>query len=148
MSHSYLESPTLAAAYLNYFLPVNLSKIQVLLDEMPVVLADEPFSVLDLGSGPGTGALAVLDWWHGRGSVYGLSVVAVDRSMTALHQAESLWSKFCVTADLRDMSLQTRKADVARTGWTKEVEPRAPFNLIILANCLNELHADAIDPIA
>ncbi|MDH4252484.1 MAG: small ribosomal subunit Rsm22 family protein [Nitrospira sp.] len=148
LSHSYLESPTLAAAYLNYFLPVNLSKIQVLLDEMPVVLADEPFSVLDLGSGPGTGALAVLDWWHGRGSVYGLSVVAVDRSMTALHQAESLWSKFCVTADLRDMSLQTRKADVARTGWTKEVEPRAPFNLIILANCLNELHADAIDPIA
>jgi SAM-dependent methyltransferase len=148
LSHSYLESPALAAAYLNYFLPVNLSKIQVLLDEMPVVLADEPFSVLDLGSGPGTGALAVLDWWHGRGSVSGLSVVAVDRSMTALHQAESLWSKYCRTADLTGTSLQTCKADVGRTGWVKEVEPRAPFNLIILANCLNEIHADATDPIA
>jgi ribosomal protein RSM22 (predicted rRNA methylase) len=120
----------------------------VLLGEMPVVLVDEPFSVLDLGSGPGTGALAVLDWWNGRGSVSGLSVVAVDRSMMALQQAESLWSKYCRTADLTGTSLQTCKADVGRTGWVKEVEPRAPFDLIILANCLNEIHADATDPIA
>jgi ribosomal protein RSM22 (predicted rRNA methylase) len=145
---SYLESPAFAAAYLNYFLPVNLSKIQVLLDEMPVDQADETFSVLDLGSGPGTGALAVLDWWRQRGTDCALSVVAVDRSMTALHQAESLWSKYCGAADLTGTSLQTCKADVARTGWVKEVEPRAPFNLIILANCLNEIHADATDPIA
>ncbi len=142
-----MNRPPLLLAYLNYFLPVNLSKIQVLLDEMPVVLADEPFSVLDLGSGPGTGALAVLDWWHGRGSVSGLSVVAVDRSMTALHQAESLWSKYCRTADLTGTSLQTCKADVERTGWLKEVKSRAPFNLIILANCLNEIHTDTTDPI-
>lgn len=147
LSSSYLESPALAAAYLNYFLPVNLSKIQVLLDEMPVVLADDPFTVLDLCSGPATGALAVLDWWHGRGSVSGLSVVAVDRSMTALQQAESLWSKYCQTADLTGTSLQTCKADVERTGWLKEVKSRAPFNLIILANCLNEIHTDTTDPI-
>ncbi len=147
LSSSYLESPALAAAYLNYFLPVNLSKIQVLLDEMPVVLADDPFTVLDLCSGPATGALAVLDWWHGRGSVSGLSVVAVDRSMTSLQQAESLWSKYCQTADLTGTSLQTCKADVERTGWLKEVKSRAPFNLIILANCLNEIHTDTTDPI-
>ncbi|MGZ9133256.1 MAG: small ribosomal subunit Rsm22 family protein [Nitrospira sp.] len=148
LSSSYLESPALAAAYLNYFLPVNLSKIQVLLDEMPVVLADDPFTVLDLCSGPATGALAVLDWWHGRGSVSGLSVMAVDRSMTALHQAESLWRQYCRTADLTDTSLQTCKADVERTGSLKEVQSKAPFNLIILANCLNEIHADATNPIA
>lgn len=148
LSSSYLESPALAAAYLNYFLPVNLSKIQVLLDEMPVVLAGDPFTVLDLCSGPATGALAVLDWWHGRGSVSGLSVMAVDRSMTALHQAESLWRQYCRTADLTDTSLQTCKADVERTGSLKEVQSKAPFNLIILANCLNEIHADATDPIA
>lgn len=148
LSGSYLESPAFAAAYLNYFLPVNLSKIQVLLDEMPVQQAEETFSVLDLGSGPGTGALAVLDWWHGRGSVSGLSVVAVDHSMAALHQAEILWSKYCRTADLTGTSLQTCKADVERTGWVKEVEPRAPFNLILLANCLNEIYVDATDPIA
>ena len=147
LSGSYLESPTLAAAYLAYFLPVNLSKIQVLFDEMPVEQAHDTFSVLDLGCGPGTGALAVLDWWHGRGSVVALSVVAVDRSMTAIHQAESLWNKYCRTVDLTGTSLHTCKADVERTGWLKEVQPRAPFDLIILANCLNELHADATDPI-
>ena len=148
LSGSYLESPAFAAAYLNYFLPVNLSKIQVLLDEMPVQQADETFLVLDVGSGPGTGALAVLDWWRQRGADCALSVVAVDHSMTALHQAEILWSKFCGAANLTGTSLQTCKADVARTGWINEVEPGAPFNLIILANCLNEIHADATDPIA
>jgi ribosomal protein RSM22 (predicted rRNA methylase) len=147
LNSSYLESPALAAAYLNYFLPVNLSKIQALLDEMPVEQADETFTVLDLGSGPGTGALAVLDWWHGRGSPSALSVVAVDRSMTALHQAESLWSQYCRIADLTGTSLQTRKADVERIGWLKEVQPGAPFDLIILANCLNEIYADGTDPI-
>lgn len=147
LNGSYLESPAFAAAYLHYFLPVNLSKIQVLLDEMPVEQADETFSVLDLGSGPGTGALAVLDCWHRRGSVSALSVVAVDRSMTALQQAESLWSKYCRTADLTGMSLHTCKADVERTGWVQEVKPRAPFDLIILANCLNEIYVDRTDPI-
>jgi len=147
LSRSYLESPALAAAYLHYFLPVNLSKIQALLDEMRVEQADKTFTVLDLGSGPGTGALAVLDWWHRRGSVSALSVVAVDRSMTALQQAESLWSKYCRTADLKGTSLYTYKADIERTGWLQAVQPRAPFDLIILANCLNEIYADRTDPI-
>ena len=147
LSGSYLESPAFAAAYLHYFLPVNLSKTQVLLDEMPVVQADDTFSVLDLGCGPGTGALAVLDWWHGRGGVAALSVVAVDRSPTALHQAKGLWSEYCRTAALTGTSLHTCKADVERTGWVQEVQPRAPFDLIILANCLNEIYADETDPI-
>jgi len=32
---AYLDDPSLARAYLRYFFPVNLSKIQVLLDELP-----------------------------------------------------------------------------------------------------------------
>ncbi len=31
----YLDDPAHASAYLSYFLPVNLSKVQVLLDELP-----------------------------------------------------------------------------------------------------------------
>ena len=147
LSGSYLESPAFAAAYLNYFLPVNLSKIQVLLDEMPVYQADEPFSVLDVGSGPGTGALAVLDWWRQRRMNAALSVVAVDRSTTALHQMESLWSEYCRTAGLTRVSLQACEADVERSLWLQEVQPKALFDLIILANCLNETHSDAKDPI-
>lgn len=147
LSGSYLESPAFAAAYLNYFLPVNLSKIQVLLDEMPVGRIGETFSVLDVGSGPGTGALAVLDWWHQRYKDDTLSIVAVDRSPTALQQGEHLWSEYCQTADLTGTNLQPCQADVEQAGWVKKVEPRVPFDLIILANCLNEIHADATDPI-
>ena len=65
----YLDDPAHASAYLSYFLPVNLSKVQVLLDELPedsgMRASDHPTAVLDLGCGPGTGALALLDWlWH------------------------------------------------------------------------------------
>ncbi|MBH0200788.1 MAG: methyltransferase domain-containing protein [Nitrospira sp.] len=148
LSGSYLESPTLAAAYLTYFLPVNLSKIQVLLDEMPDEPAHDTFSVLDLGCGPGTGALAVLDWWSQRSTDSALSVVAVDRSPTALCQTEQLWMQYCRTAEMTGASLRTCEASLERDEWSKDVGPRAPFDLIILANCLNELHADATDPIA
>jgi ribosomal protein RSM22 (predicted rRNA methylase) len=147
LSGSYLDSPAFATAYLNYFLPVNLSKIQALLDEMPVEQAHETFSVLDLGSGPGTGALAVLDWCHRREVFSTLSVVAVDHSRTALRQAQQLWDGYCQAADLTNVSLQTYEADLERSAWVKDVGPRAPFDLIILANCLNELQADATDPI-
>src|SRR4051812_18723033 len=67
----YLDNPAHASAYLSYFLPVNLSKIQVLLDELPeddiMKASDRPMRVLDLGCGPGTGSLALLDWlWNRR----------------------------------------------------------------------------------
>ena len=67
--------------------------------------------------------------------------------MRALHQAERLWRQYCRTADLTGTSLQTCKADVERTGCVNEVKSRAPFTLIILANCLNEIHTDTTDPI-
>ena len=95
LSGSYLESPALAAAYLNYFLPVNLSKIQVLLDEMPVeparrnIFRARPWLWARDWSTRGSRLVA---WARGSAA---LSVVAVDRSMTALHQAESLWNKYC-----------------------------------------------------
>ena len=55
----YLNDPVLADAYLSYFVPVNLAKIQILLDELPIdwhrTIPDRPLRVLDLGTGPGTG---------------------------------------------------------------------------------------------
>ncbi|MDH4186558.1 MAG: hypothetical protein OEV08_06150, partial [Nitrospira sp.] len=65
----YLDDPAHADAYRSYFMPVNLSKVQVLLDELPenscMGVSDRPMAVLDLGCGPGTGSLALLDWlWH------------------------------------------------------------------------------------
>jgi len=151
-SRPYLEDGTLAAAYLRYFLPVNLSKVQVLLDELPAVEANQRISVLDLGSGPGTGALAVLDWWHHRQPVLpnALSVIAVDKAQGTLRQAERLWEDYCSTAGITTATLQSYEGDLERPIrrlWLEQVNQRAPYEVILLANCLNEIYRAAPDPI-
>ncbi len=135
----YLNDPKLAAAYVQYFLPVNLSKIQILLDEMPALMATDRMSVLDLGSGPGTGDLAVLDWWHRRYAGGKLNVIAIDKAGTALRHAEDLWNRYCHGAGIQAARLRTIKSDVEEGTWIEQVRGEAPFELIVLANCLNEL---------
>lgn len=147
LSVSYLDSSHLGAAYLQYFLPVNLAKIQRLLNEMPTPELDESFSVLDLGSGPGTGALGVLDWWQQQALPYPLSVTAVDSSKAALSQARQLWDRYCQAPTVGAGSLQTYEGDLERRVWVEQIKQRAPFDLIILANCLNELFTGAQDSI-
>jgi ribosomal protein RSM22 (predicted rRNA methylase) len=139
LSKRYLEDPVFSAAYLQYFLPVNLSKIQVLLDEMPPPELGMPFSVLDLGSGPGSGALAVLDWWQKRKHDGDLSLVAMDNARTALGQAQQLWDSYCESSGITTANLLIFQQDVERAEWIEHASPKAPFALIILANCINEL---------
>lgn len=147
LSRAYMEDRLLRAAYLQYFLPVNLAKIQVLLGEMPAPVMDDAFSVLDLGSGPGTGALAVLDWWHQQQLSHGLSVTAVDGSSEALKQARQLWDRYCQATGLGDANLETYEGELERRLWLEQVKKRSPFDLIIIANSLNEIYADGQDPI-
>ncbi len=147
LNRSYLDDHAYAMAYLSYFLPVNLAKIQVLLNEMPTPEVDRRFSVLDLGSGPGTGLLAVLDWWHQRKLPTALSVTAVDGTSGALRQAGQLWDRYCRAAGIQEADLRTYEGDLERQVWLEQVRQKGPFDLIILANCLNEIFADACDPI-
>lgn len=145
---SYLEEPALAAAYLQYFFPVNLSKIQVLLDEMPEPETGERFSVLDIGSGPGTGTLAVLDWRCHQGSRSPLTVVAVDASATALRQARHLWDSYCLASGVTNLSLKEHEEDIEKGAWLAKIGKTAPYDLIIMGNCLNEIYVDHKDPVA
>jgi ribosomal protein RSM22 (predicted rRNA methylase) len=151
----YLHDPCLANAYVSYFLPVNLSKIQVLFDELPQdwprPAEYRPCRVLDLGTGPGTGALAVLDWLneHDPGSLDKLSIVGVDVSSKALSQARLLWSAYCRQVGMSEGSLTLYEGDLSRPlkkGWQHEVLQRRPYDVIILANCLNELYVGTQDP--
>jgi ribosomal protein RSM22 (predicted rRNA methylase) len=147
LSRTYLDDGLLGTAYLQYFLPVNLAKIQVLLVEMPAPQMNERFSVLDLGSGPGTGALAVLDWWQQRAMPHALSVTAVDASTVALQQAQQLWDRYCQAAGVGKAILRTSRGDLGRRGGLDQVRTKGPFDLILVANCLNEIHANEIDAI-
>ena len=154
ITRDYLDDPDLAAAYLRYFLPVNLAKIQVLLDELPedwpVQQQGSPLRVLDVGSGPGTGALAVLDWLHRRHSdrTKHLAVVAVDSSSDALNQAKQLWAAYCREAGIVGATLSCRKGNLERLDngeYYDQIKRSAPYDLVILANCLNELFIKAAD---
>ncbi len=148
LGRTYLDDKVLRAAYLQYFMPVNLAKVLVLLDEMPVPQSGTAFSVLDLGSGPGTGALAVLDWWHRLAMSHALSMITVDSSAAALGQAKELWDRYCQAASITKANLRIHEGDLKRRAWVEQVKGRQEFDLIILANCLNEVYVDAKDPIA
>jgi len=144
----YLDDPTHAFAYRSYFLPVNLSKVQVLLDELPddgnMVTADHSMAVLDLGCGPGTGALALLDWlWHRSPKLAeSVSVLAVDTSRTPLRDTRRLWDAYCREVGISSEGLRCVEGNLEhplKGDLGKQVVRDGPYDLMIMANCLNEL---------
>src|ERR1044071_3918648 len=144
----YLDDPTHAFAYRSYFLPVNLSKVQVLLDELPddgrMVTADHSMAVLDLGCGPGTGALALLDWlWHRSPKLAeSVSVLAADTSRTPLRDTRRLWDAYCREVGISSEGLRCVEGNLEhplKGDLGKQVVRDGPYDLMIMANCLNEL---------
>ncbi|MGH7168158.1 MAG: hypothetical protein ACREII_06450, partial [Nitrospiraceae bacterium] len=117
----YLADDALRLAYLAYYLPVNLAKVQALLVEMPAHSdggGSRPglFSVLDLGCGPGTATLGALDWLlrNPSPSRLAVEVVAVDRSAPALRECERLWKIYTRSAPVSDSRLLPVRADLER----------------------------------
>jgi ribosomal protein RSM22 (predicted rRNA methylase) len=153
----YLDDPAHASAYLSYFLPVNLSKVQVLLDELPedsgMEASDHPMTVLDLGCGPGTGALALLDWlWHRSPErAESVSVLAADASHAPLRDAEKLWEAYCKEVGISSKRLRCVEGNLEhplKGDLGKQIVRGGPYDLIIMANCLNELFPTSVDPSA
>ena len=150
----YLDDPVHAAAYHSYFLPVNLSKVQVLLDELPndnsTEIPDRSMTVLDLGCGPGTGSLALLDWlWHRSPErAKSLSVLAADASNSSLQDAKRLWETYCQNVGITGAGLRCVEGNLEhplKGDLGKQIVRGGPYDLIIMANCLNELFSASID---
>ena len=145
----YLADRDLRRAYLLYFFPVNYAKVADLLREMPA-LPVRPLRILDVGSGPGTASLAVLDHLArlGQPGHHGSEVIAVDRNRQALQEAEALWTLLSGgRAEKQVYAFRARHADAERAD-AQAPWKQGPFDLVILANSLNELHCSAVDPVA
>lgn len=91
------DDPLLRAAYVEYFLPVNLPKIRVPFDAWLTrgarSLAGHPLRVLDVGCGPGTALVGLVDRIRSlpRASrPSGLELVGADASPEYLRHAERL----------------------------------------------------------
>ncbi len=150
----YLDDPALLGGYAAYFLPVNFAKVQLLLNELPEDWAKKTtLSVLDVGAGPGTASLAVRDWLAGKACANQamLRVTAVDHSTSALTEAARLWTVYRQITGVEQAALLTsveRIEKLAASDGGRTVSAQAPFDLIILANCLNELFHEASDAAA
>jgi ribosomal protein RSM22 (predicted rRNA methylase) len=153
---SYMDDKKLRAAYLAYFFPVNLAKVQELLDELSPVLcwghSNGVTRVLELGCGPGTGIMGGLDWAASRALLESrrrLECVAVDQSQRALETCRELWADYTAAFASRPCRLQLVHGDLRRdwTGVLRQASGAAPFDLVIMQNVLSELFVGLLDRI-
>ena len=138
LPHAYLRDPGLRRAYLAYFLPPNLAKIQVPLRELCLhpanLLAKERLQVLDLGTGPGTAVLGIREFFRQRGKGQYLEFTAVDQVAENLKEAEALFREAGGGTDSRATLTTVRSGIEAIAGRSG-----GPFDIIVLSNVLNEL---------
>lgn len=144
---SYLRNERLRKAYLSYFIPSNILKIHLPLRELalhPFGMFRKPnLHILDLGSGPGTALLGVLDFFSQKPEPPNLQLVAVDKVKENLHDARNLhrtWTeKNGINTDLRTVHGDLKNAVKLCQG--------AQYDLILLCNSLNELFQESDDRI-
>ena len=163
-----LQEPDLRLAYLAYFLPSNVLKINAILTELwlhPEVnkLFPERLRILDLGCGPGTQLLGCLDFLSQQSNLPGkIECVGVDSLESNLQDARYLFGRLAVTlsasttatepsrgpSELKSPVVVNDQGD--RTRWSLEthrgdvsrplqLKNPSPFDFIILGNVLNEL---------
>jgi SAM-dependent methyltransferase len=135
----YMEDRELLGAYLLYYWPVSYLEVSLALATLPLASASfVPRRVLDLGSGPGPAAAAVVDALKAGGEADLEELMLVDASRKALDLAESILARG--SPSLR----------VSTTVLDLETDPELPegsFDLIVMGHCLNELWRGASDAI-
>lgn len=153
---AYFENPVLRASYLSYYLPVNLSKVQLLLDELQPAILPVPkdnFRVLDLGGGPGTGALGTLDWCCSKYVPFrsSLHATVVDHSPQVLRLCSELWRAYSQEYEGRLIQpVQTVTCNLERSlpPAIRSVAREGGYDLIIVQNLLSELFTGNPDAIS
>lgn len=140
---AYLKDKRLRQAYLLYFVPSNLAKIHVPLKELSLhpngILSKERLRILDIGSGPGTAVLGVMEFFSKHKKRPLLQFTAIDQVGENLKDAENLFRSWQNKTGI-DASLRTIKSEVERT-MDRVAGDR--YDIIILSNVLNELsHGD------
>ena len=134
----YLNNKNLRRAYMMYFLPSNIYKIHLPLKELSLhpqkILSKKEIKILDLGSGPGTTILGILDFFSNQKKRPSLEFTAIDSVSENLSIAKDLFKLFTENVNI-DASLKTFKINIEKT----EAIPEGSYDIIILSNILNEL---------
>jgi len=138
LPEAYLSDGGLRSAYVAYYLPANLSKIHTPLHELSLhggtLCARETIRVLDLGCGPGTASLGLLEYFAQHHGKTMLEFTAVDQVSGNLKEAEALFLLFR-NRHAVEASFKTIQSDIA--GVLHAVHGH--FDVIVLSNVVNEL---------
>jgi ribosomal protein RSM22 (predicted rRNA methylase) len=145
---AYATSPALRRAYLLYYLPVNLPKIRVPLGEWlrsdPDRLAGSRLRCLDLGSGPGTALVGLLDFLRSlaperRPSA--IHAVALDLSYESLKDGAALVERAARLIPGTTVSFQPLRAELVadRAELFPLAAAEGEFDLVLAANLLCEI---------
>ena len=121
-----LKDIRLLEAYSIYFLPINYVKIRYLFDkiELDKIVANSP-KILDFGCGPGTAALAAVNYLRKKSEIF-----LLDSSVNAGHFAKDLIYKF-----------SSQKATCLKEPEWKKYR----YDLIIAANTINEVMSGQVE---
>jgi ribosomal protein RSM22 (predicted rRNA methylase) len=141
-------------AYLLYYLPVNLVKLFPLLDEFARggafdFVQRQHMSVLDIGCGPGTFMLGLLEYICRAGGpdtacLESISLTGIDRTKESLAAADSLIRQYCSLGCLPPgitVTASFRQGSVISPDFLKSHEL---YDLIIAGNVLAELQGETL----
>jgi ribosomal protein RSM22 (predicted rRNA methylase) len=137
---AYLNDAALRKAYQTYFLPPNRAKVRLALTELSLhpqgVLRKDRLRVLDLGSGPGTAVLGMVDYFSQQDHRPFLEFIAQDQVAGNLKEAARLFSNqqhgYDAVSTLTTLHSTIDKVEAGLNGR---------YDIIILSNLLNELYA-------
>ncbi|MDT8318512.1 MAG: class I SAM-dependent methyltransferase [bacterium] len=148
----YLGDSSLMAAYVAYFLPSNLTKIERPLSE--IFLHPEletgsggELSILDLGCGPGTASAGFMDFFFRKlcrdGAEIKLSITALDRVEANLKEAESLlgelwnaYSSVYTGGPVLNFEINSINTDLLQLAGSGTIKKR--HDLVFISNSLVE----------
>lgn len=146
---NYFNQKDLRSGYILYFLPVNALKVASLLSQSDLSLRPE-ITILDVGSGPGTGLLGTLLYLERlfaprKGAVrIQLRWILVDQNRAVLDDASRLhedvlasWREIHPEWEV-DSKVQTVPVDLMRGGLPKALQD-VGADLILCLNLLSEL---------
>jgi len=130
----YMSSPEKLAAYVAAFLLPNAVKVARCLGQIPMPAEGRPVSVLDIGAGPGTAALAASCFFAAKRPGAEVRIAAIDRSRKALELAHRLFKLVAPPEHL----LESAAAEIGQRG-TSGILGGHRFDVIVMANFLNEM---------
>ncbi len=139
---AYLKDEGLRRAYVLYFLLSNLYKIHIPLHELSLhpsnLLSKQRLRILDIGSGPGTAILGIMDFFSAHEKCPTLEFTAIDHVKENLRDSEALFGLLRERVSMA-ATLKTIKSSVEMVSSF----PKGPYDLIVLSNILNEMvHSD------